>query len=129
MKYNINLDNMPEFVLNLYGQAQKTLTKFEGDARKTITSTYTIIKENPTIKNFGVTVDNYWNKYSDYIKVEPFWSNFEKIKSDLSLKAATTIGLATKTDIKAITSKLNQLTKEVKKIASYGKSKVVTKKA
>ena len=92
MNYKLTWDNMPTFVVTAYGQAQKTLTQFEGEARKYVTTTYTKIKDYPTVKNFSTVVDGYWTKYSTYLKVEPIWNNVEKFSTDIKTKAVATIG-------------------------------------
>ena len=92
MNYKLTLDNMPDFVVNAYGQAQKTLTQFEGEARKYVNTTYTKIKDYPTVKNFSNVVDGYWTKYSTYLKTEPIWNNVEKFGAEIKTKAVATIG-------------------------------------
>lgn len=118
-------EKMPEFVTKTIGDVQKKLTILEGQARKAITNTYKKFKKNKSFKKVEKTLDEWQTKYSEKMDIAPYKKKVEKYRAEFSNKAFETIGVATKTDIRSINRKLNNLKAEVRKI---GGSKTTTTK-
>jgi len=98
----VNMESMPKFVQEAYGNAQKRLTLLEGNARKLFGDTYSKLRENPSLQK---------------LDIEPIRKKVVKLRKDLGDRAADTIGVATKADIKSITRKIDKLRSEVRKLA------------
>jgi predicted Zn-dependent protease len=113
----VNMENMPKFVQEAYGTAQKRLTLLEGNARKLFNDTYTKLRENPSFQKVETTVDTWRNRTTEALDIEPIRKKVVKLRKDLGDRAADTIGVATKADIKSITRKINKLRSEVRKLA------------
>ena len=122
----IKFEKIPKSVQNIVGQAQKHLTLLEGEARNYITGTYTKIKQYPSVRKIEDTFEDITSRYKKQFAITPIRKKVEKISTDVSNKAFATIGVATKTDIKSITRKINKLRGEIKKFA--GKKFAKTKK-
>jgi polyhydroxyalkanoate synthesis regulator phasin len=94
----VKIEKMPKAVQEIIGNTQKRLTLWEGEARKTLVDTYNKIVSYPPMKKV------------------------EKFSVEMGNKAFSTIGVATKTDIQAITRKINKLRGEIRKITGLGKA-------
>jgi hypothetical protein len=110
------IDKMPEFVTKTIGDVQKKLTVWEGEARKTIKANWKKFKKNPSYKKVEKTLDKWQTKYAKKMDIAPYKKKVEKYRAEFSNKAFDTIGVATKSDIKTITRKLNSLKSEVRKM-------------
>jgi hypothetical protein len=117
---------MPEFVTKAIGDVQKKLTLWEGEARKTLKTNWKKFKKNPSFKKVEKTLGQWQTKYYEKMDMAPYKKKVEKYRAEFSNKAFDTIGLATKSDIRAITRQLNNLKAEVRKM---GGTKTVTTKA
>ena len=118
------IEKMPEFVTKAIGDVQKKLTVWEGEARKTIKANWKKFKKNPSFKKVEKTLDQWQTKYAQKMDIAPYKKKVEKYRAEFSDKAFETIGVATKTDIRSITRKLNSLKAEVRKM---GGTKTTTK--
>ena len=94
----VTIEKMPKAVQEIIGLTQKRLTLWEGEARKTLIDTYNKILSYPPMKKV------------------------EKFSTEMGNKAFSTIGVATKTDIKSITRKINKLRGEIRKITGLKKT-------
>jgi len=125
------MEKMPAFVKNAIGQAQKQLTLLEGQARKRFTGTYSRIREYTPVKKVEGTLNQwrlqYVNKYVEQINLEPIRKQMEKLSNNIGQKAYSTIGLATKADLKTITNKINKLRTEFKKFTGREPKTTTTK--
>jgi len=110
------IEKMPEFVTKAIGDVQKKLTVWEGEARKTIKANWKKFKKNPSYKKVEKTLNQWQTKYAKKMDIAPYKKKVEKYRAEFSNKAFDTIGLATKSDIKIITRKLNSLKAEVRKM-------------
>ena len=117
MTTNQALETMPEFVTKAIGDVQKKLTIWEGEARKTIKTNWKKFKKNPSFKKVEKTLGQWQTKYASTMDIAPYKKKVEKYRAEFSSKAFDTIGVATKTDIKNITRKLNSLKAEVRKMS------------
>lgn len=120
------IEKMPEFVTKAIGNVQKKLTIWEGEARKTIKSNWNKFKKNPSLRRVEKTLSQWQTKYYEKMDIAPYKKKVDKYRAEFSNKAFETIGVATKTDIRAITRKLNSLKAEVRKI---GGTKATTTRA
>ena len=111
------LEKMPEFVTKAIGDVQKKLTVWEGEARKTIKANWKKFKKNPSFKKVEKTLGQWQTMYTKKMDIAPYKKKVEKYRAEFSNKAFDTIGVATKTDIKTITRKLNNLKAEVRKMS------------
>lgn len=121
------LEKMPEFVTKAIGDVQKKLTVWEGEARKTIKANWKKFKKNPSYKKVKKTLDKLQTEYTQKMDIAPYKKKVEKYRAEFSSKAFDTIGVATKTDIKAITRKLNSLKAEVRKMGGTKTTKTKRK--
>lgn len=110
------IEKMPEFVTKAIGDVQKKLTVWEGEARKTIKANWKKFKKNPSYKKVEKTLNQWQTRYAKKMDIAPYKKKVEKYRAEFSNKAFDTIGVATKTDIKNITRKLNSLKAEVRKM-------------
>jgi hypothetical protein len=117
MTANQKIEKMPQFVTKAIGNVQKKLTIWEGEARKTLKDNWKKFKKNPSFKRVEKTLDQWQAKYYQKMHIAPYKKKMEKYRTEFSNKAFDTIGLATKTDIRSITRKLNILKAEVRKIS------------
>jgi len=118
----IKFEKMPKSVKKIVGQAQKRLTLLEGEARNYITGTFTKIKQYPSVRRIEDTFEDITKQFA----IKPIRKKVEKFSTDVSDKAFASIGVATKTDIKSITRKINLLRGEIKKFT--GKKTIKTRK-
>jgi len=118
------IEKMPEFVTKTIGDVQKRLTVWEGEARKTIKANWKKFKKNPSYKKVEKTLNQWQTKYAKKMDIAPYKKKVEKYRAEFSSKAFDTIGVATKSDIKTITRKLNNLKAEIRKM---GGTKTTTK--
>ena len=119
------IENMPKTIQNIVGGAQKKLTLWETEARKTITGTYDKVKTYPSIVKAEETIEGWRTRYANQFDIKPIRKKVEKFSTDMGNKAFSTIGVATKTDIESITRKINRLRNEVRKLV--GKKTTRTK--
>jgi hypothetical protein len=111
------IEKMPEFVTKAIGDVQKKLTVWEGEARKTIKANWKKFKKNPSYKKVEKTLNQWQTKYAKKMDIAPYKKKVDKYREEFSNKAFDTIGVATKSDIKTITRKLNNLKAEVRKMS------------
>ena len=111
-------EKMPEFVTKTIGNVQKKLTIWEGEARKTFKSNWKKFKKNPSFKKMEKTWGQWQSEVYEKMDIAPYKKKAEKYRTEFYNKAFKTIGLATKTDIRSITRKLNNLKAEVRKMNS-----------
>ena len=116
MTTNQAFEKMPEFLTKAIGDVQKKLTIWEGEARKTIKTNWKKFKKNPSFKKFEKTLGQWQNEVYQKMDIAPYKKKVEKYRTEFSNKAFETIGVATKTDIRSITRKLNNLKAEVRKM-------------
>jgi hypothetical protein len=110
------IEKMPEFVTKAIGDVQKKLTVWEGEARKTIKANWKKFKKNPSYKKVKKTLDKLQTEYTQKMDIAPYKKKVDKYRAEFSNKAFDTIGVATKSDIKTITRKINSLKAEVRKM-------------
>jgi hypothetical protein len=116
MKYAMDIEKLPKFVQDAYGNAQKKWTLLEGEARKLMNDTYTRLRKNLSVKTVENAVDQWKSKYTQILDFKPIRKKVVRFRTDLGNRAADTIGVATKSDIRSITRKITKLQSEVRKV-------------
>ena len=118
----VGIESMPKPIQEFIGNAQKRFTTWEGQARETITDTYNKMLDYPTVKKVEKTFDDWYSKHNPDVYFKPLKKRVEKFSTSWGNKAFSTVGLATQSDIKSITRKINKLRNEIKKIGGTKKS-------
>jgi SUMO ligase MMS21 Smc5/6 complex component len=129
MKTTQITEKMPGFVKETIGQAQKRLTLIEGEARKFITGTWTMVRENDSLKIVEQTIKSLTEQYNETMDVDKIKKQAEDISNEYTIKAFHTVGIATRTDIKQVERKIDKLRSDIRKLNRRGGSKAKTKTA
>jgi polyhydroxyalkanoate synthesis regulator phasin len=112
---------MPKFMREAIGQAQKRLTKLEGEARKILDETMKTITENSAYKKVEDKVKGMKPaKWTENFDIKPIRKKMHNMSASISQKAASTIGLATQTDLRSLRNKIDRLRDEVRKVTRRG---------
>lgn len=131
MKTTQITEKMPGFVTETIGQAQKRLTLIEGEARKFITSTWTMVRENDSLKIVEQTIKGWTDRYNETLDVDKIKKQAEDISNEYTVKAFHTVGIATRTDIKKVERKIDRLRSDIRKLnrrtGSKGKTNTAPK--
>jgi hypothetical protein len=116
MKKNEMMERMPKMMKQAMGEAQKKLTVWEGSARKYLKGTYSKLMEYPSMKKMTERMGETMDKMRAITPaVEPIRKRVDQVRTTISQKAAATMGLATKTDIRSIRQKVEKLRDEIRK--------------
>ncbi len=114
----VNTEKMPKAVKDFIGNAQKTLTTLEGVARRRIEGTYQKVSGSPALKNVERKIAELRQLVGAQLdtNLTPIRDRVQKVSTSWFNKAFSTIGVATKADIKAISGKLERLRGEIRKL-------------
>lgn len=116
---------MPKTMQKWVDTAQKKFAEFEDKARVRVQDTYQKMSQAETVKKVEQRVQQVRQVVESNLTTHlaPIRKRVEKLTSELGNKAFTTVGVATKADIKSVTRKVNKLRDEVRKLAGRGRSR------